>query len=244
MIENQPDAGRVRPARRAAARVQLPLPARAVGRRRAAAVDRPHARRRSTRSAPRRRGCSRTTTSTRLPTRYGGGEEGRAPRPCGDAPAARAARARSSSTRARSSVSRRSSSPTSSARIRSSSARTASGSAGTAAACRSRGAAAHRASASRPARRGCRCRTTWRAETVEAQARRCGLEPRALPAGAGAPTRLRGASRRLVRMAREPCRDARLRAHRRRRDGRVRGEHRRRAAAAAGGRARARERAS
>ena len=55
-------ARRVRPARRAAARVQLPLPARALGRRRAAARRSTARGRRSTRSAPRPRGCSRTTT--------------------------------------------------------------------------------------------------------------------------------------------------------------------------------------
>ena len=84
----------------------------------------------------------------------------------------------------------------------------------------------------------------WRDETVEAQRGDAGLEPRALPPRAGAATRLRGAAQGLLRVAREPGRDARVRAHGRRRDDRVRGQRRRRASAAAGGRARARERAA
>ena len=51
-------------ARRAAHRVQLRLPPRAVGRRRAAAGDRRRASTRSSGSARRRRGCCRTTTSS------------------------------------------------------------------------------------------------------------------------------------------------------------------------------------
>ena len=85
---------------------------------------------------------------TRLPTRYGGGEEGLRRARAARCSCSRS-RARRSSTRARSSGSRRSTCPTRCARIPSSSARAARARAATAAASRSRGRTARPASASR-----------------------------------------------------------------------------------------------